>query len=83
MSAWTKEQDAILEERKAAGWKYDYSEACEILKSAGLYETTYRGKPYVYGHAWIYQSNPNANEINFFFEHIVDESDKLPPAWRD
>ncbi|CAM3441198.1 hypothetical protein [Helicobacter labetoulli] len=35
-----------------------YEQACAYLKSVGLYEVQYNGKPYRYGSAWIYSSIP-------------------------
>ena len=37
-------------------YHYDFTEACEYLKSIGLYEVEYDVKPYRYGSGWI--NNP-------------------------
>jgi len=62
--AGTKTQTAYLDGLKAAGWKYDYSAACEQLKSIGLYED----KGYKYGHGWLYQPIP---------QDVIDEINEL------
>ena len=54
MHAGTVEQEQAL---KKAGI-VDYAEACEYLKSINLYEVEYNGKPYEYGHGWLYQALP-------------------------
>lgn len=67
MHAGTPEQEKAIEEWKAAGNKYDYEAACEMLKERGLYEVNYTGlsvsrryenEPYKYGHAWLVQEIP-------------------------
>lgn len=67
MHAGTPEQEKALLEWKAAGNRYDYTSACEYLKSRGLYEMNYTGKSvgrmyngelYRYGHAWLVQDIP-------------------------
>lgn len=50
----TKTQTEAIEAWKAQGNKYDYTAACEYLKSIGLY--TDRG--YKYGHGWLYMPVP-------------------------
>lgn len=58
MHAGTKEQENALNEAVEAG-KFPsrsasyYTEHCEYLKSIGLYEVEYNGKPYRYGTGWI------------------------------
>ena len=54
MHAGTVEQEQALKEANIIG----YDEACEYLKSINLYEVEYNGKPYKYGHGWIYQALP-------------------------
>ena len=67
MHAGTPEQEAAVNEWKAAGNRYDYTSACEMLKERGLYEVNYTGlsvgrryenEPYKYGHAWLIQELP-------------------------
>lgn len=65
MHAGTKAQEAALRQARIKG----YSAACEYLKKKGLYEVRltpteakynpqYAGKPYRYGHGWIYYPIP-------------------------
>ena len=61
MHAGTEEQEAAIEAWKAQGNKYEYRKACEHLKSIGLYEVEYNGKPYRYGHAWLHREIPEAD----------------------
>lgn len=52
LHAGTPEQEKALNEvnlRRAS----DYDKACDYLKSIGLYEVEYKGKPYRYGSGWI------------------------------
>ena len=67
MKAGTPEQEAAIQEWIDSGHKYDYKDACEYLKSIGLYEVNFTGKsvgrlfnnePYKYGHAWIIEDLP-------------------------
>lgn len=58
MKAGTPEQEAFLKEKQAQGWRYKYEEACELLKEAGLNPVELDGKPYYYGHAWLYRPIP-------------------------
>lgn len=73
MHAGTPEQERAIEEWKSAGNKYDYTAACEYLKSINLYEVPFYGKTtgkvwnwelYKYGHGWIIEELP---------ETIIDE----------
>lgn len=52
MSSGTSEQNEALKNCKYSKG-YDYIEACEYLKSVGLYEVEHEGKPYKYGFGWI------------------------------
>ena len=52
MHAGTPEQEAYLKEHRT--WHGDYTKDCECLKEAGLYCVMVDGKPYEYGHAWLY-----------------------------
>lgn len=78
MHAGTPEQEKAIEEWKQAGNKYDYSAACEHLKSIGLYEVNYTGvsvgryynnEPYKYGHGWLVQDLP-ADVLKRIYEII-------------
>lgn len=58
MHAGTREQQAAIDAWKAEGNRYDYDAVCEHLKSIGLYEVEHEGKPYKYGHGWLYWEIP-------------------------
>ena len=66
----TPEQTKAVEEWKAAGNKYNYTKAVEYLKSIGLYEVQYNGRPYKYGKGWIYQPIPE-NDLTRIKEIIL------------
>lgn len=78
MHAGTPEQETAIEEWKAAGNRYDYKAACEMLKERGLYEVNYTGlsigrrydnEPYKYGHAWLIQELPG--DVLLKVEHMI------------
>ena len=48
----------------------DYHKDCEYLKSIGLYEVDYNGKPYRYGTAWLKRDIPeeDLNQIKELLE---------------
>jgi hypothetical protein len=56
MISGSRRQSKAIDEYRQANplWRYDYGEACEILKAQGLYED--RG--YKYGHAWLVEPLP-------------------------
>lgn len=57
VKAWSKR-------REKSGKRYDYTEACEMLKRKGLLEDKgylYEGKPYHYGTAWLTEDIPEAD----------------------
>ena len=68
MNAGTPEQESAVAEWKAAGNRYDYTAACEMLKQRGLYEVPLTanlvgtrkadGLPYKYGHGWVISEIP-------------------------
>lgn len=58
MHAGTIEQEKAIDEWESKGNHYDYTSACDYLKSVGLYEVEHNGKPYKYGHAWLYWDIP-------------------------
>ena len=68
MNAGTLEQEAAVVEWEAAGNRYDYTAACEMLKARGLYEVPLTanligtrkadGLPYKYGHGWVIAEIP-------------------------
>lgn len=64
MHAGTERQDEVLDQYKKEhpDWRYDYSEACEILKKHDLlYDRQYLvdGKPYKYGEKWLFHEIPH------------------------
>lgn len=67
LHAGTPEQEAAIKEWEAAGNRYDYTKACEMLKARGLYEVPftgltvgrrYNGELYKYGHGWVVEELP-------------------------
>lgn len=59
MNAGTPEQeDALKMKDPQLCWASNYAEACEYLKSIGLYEVMVDGKPYKYGHGWLHREIP-------------------------
>ena len=69
LHAGTPEQEEAVAEWRAAGNRYDYTAACDMLKERGLYEVTFTGKtvgriyvnePYRYGHAWVVEDLPES-----------------------
>lgn len=79
MRAGTPEQEKALEEWEAAGNKYEYTAACEYLKTIGLYEVNFSGltvgrrynnESYKYGHAWIVEELPG--DVLLRVEHLLN-----------
>ena len=71
MHAGTPEQEKALERFKGYGWRYDYREACSLLKDCGLYEVPfygltvgkkYNGETYTYGCGWVIEELPEEVE---------------------
>lgn len=68
MHVGTPEQEAAVNEWKAAGNHYDYTAACEMLKERGLYEVPLTenlvgtrkadGQPHKYGNGWVIMEIP-------------------------
>lgn len=58
MHAGTIEQEEAIKDWESKGNRYDYTSACEYLKSVGLYEVEHNGKPYTYGSGWLYWDIP-------------------------
>lgn len=56
MHAGTPAQEKYLAEHRT--WRGDYKKDRECLKEAGLYRVMMDGKPYEYGHAWLYWPIP-------------------------
>ena len=78
MYAGTPDQEAAVKEWEARGNKYDYTAACEMLKSCGLYEVPftgitvgkrYNGELYKYGHGWVVQEIPGDDLLKI--EHLL------------
>lgn len=65
-AAWKKVQIEFgFTDRMYEDWKNshtsewdNYTVDCEILKRNGLYEVDLDGKPYKYGHGWLYRAIP-------------------------
>ena len=57
LHAGTPEQEKAVKEVNL-GLACDYDKACDYLKSIGLYEVEYQGKPYRYGSGWIFYPIP-------------------------
>lgn len=74
MNAGTPEQDKALEERPNPPTTRSYEENCAYLKSIGLYEVEYQGKPYKYGHGWIHKDLPD-DFLENIIEPLLDELD--------
>lgn len=72
MNAGTPDQENAIEQWKVNGNKYDYTAACEYLKSINLYEVEHEGKPYKYGHKWIYASIPE-NDLQDIKNLLINE----------
>lgn len=70
MNAGTKEQTQAINKAIQEGilQGYDYDKVCDYLKSINLYEVEYQGKPYKYGHGWLYEPIPEEDlkEIKVF-----------------
>jgi hypothetical protein len=58
MNAGTVKQTKAIDNWIKQGNKYDYTKACEYLKSINLYEVKYKNANYKYGHSWLYHSIP-------------------------
>ena len=78
MHAGTPEQEAAIEEWKAAGNRYEYAAVCDMLRDRGLYEINYTGisvgrryenEPYKYGHGWLVQELPG--DVLLKVEHML------------
>lgn len=82
MHAGTKEQEKFIAKHKddihnifkelALHRTYvsTYEATCELLKRHNLYEVQYNGKPYKYGHGWLFYKIPTKDlkEIEKLFE---------------
>ena len=70
MHAGTEEQEAAIEAWEAKENTYDYTKVVDYLKSIGLYEVEYNGKPYKYGTSWLFREIPeqDLNRIKAIIE---------------
>lgn len=68
--AGTREQEQIIHENLP---EYDYTKACEILKANEMYEVVVNGRPYKYGHGWLYYKlSDNAISLLKKYRLILD-----------
>ena len=58
MHAGTPEQEEFVHNYFSDKKPFDYTEACKALKKKNLFEVEYKGKPYKYGHGWLYYPIP-------------------------
>lgn len=65
MHAGTPEQALALKNCTSK----DYTERCEYLKSIGLYEVEWEGKPYRYGTGWLTYSLPKS--LNEYWKELL------------
>lgn len=66
MHAGTEEQENALKEAVKIGklqnyYASNFDEVCNYLKAINLYEVEYQGKPYKYGHGWLYREIPETD----------------------
>lgn len=84
LHAGTPEQEKCLDEHREVcelhevAYGYDhYTACCETLKEYGLYEVDLDGKPYKYGHAWLYRPVPDDDlaKIRYVLDPSHSEED--------
>ena len=89
MNAGTPEQTAAIKAWEAAGNRYDYTAACEMLKSRDLYSIPFWGRTtgkewsgelYCYGHGWIINDIPAA-DLQSIADFIAAERAEAIPEW--
>lgn len=75
MQAGTPKQTAFIENYKAShpDWRYDYTEVCNILKEANIYDDD----GYKYGTAWLSVEVPS--EVIDFLDNLPETD--IAPAW--
>lgn len=71
MTAGTKKQEDFLHQNIQRG-EYKYENACDLLKSANLYEDN----GYKYGHDWLCRAIPS--EDIEFLKRIIEEWKEMP-----
>ena len=78
MHPGTPEQEAAVDAWRAAGNRYTYDGACEMLKAQGLYTVEFTGKSvgrfydhesYTYGHDWLIHDLPG--DVLLKLEHML------------
>lgn len=75
MRAGTPIQEAFVRLLKSFGWKYDYTDACERMKVAEIYEMN----GYKYGHSWLTEIVPQ--DVIAFLEGLPTSNVSAPSAW--
>ncbi len=75
MHAGTEAQEKAIEDYQKNGNKYDYTKACEYLKSINLYEVEYNGKPYEYGNGWLAVSLPQ--DMTELVDNICNKIERI------
>lgn len=76
MRAGVPVQEDFIRELKASGWKYDYTDACQKLKAANLFEVD----GYRYGYAWVKEALPQY-VIDWAYKLPNDAREVIPKAW--
>lgn len=84
LCAGTPEQEKCLKEHEEMCRLHEvvygddhYTACCETLKEYGLYEVDLDGKPYKYGHAWLYRPIPDEDlaKIRYVLDPSHSEED--------
>lgn len=72
LHAGTMEQENAILAKFGNRNASNYKEHCDYLKSIGLYEVDYKGKPYKYGHGWLKHEIPveDIKEIESLFMEV-------------
>ena len=78
----TPEQEKCIQKHQEAVEAHEhyvdhYTACCETLKEYGLYEVDLDGKPYKYGHAWLYRPIPDDDlaKIRYVLDPSHSEED--------
>ena len=84
MHAGTAVQEEALEKAKKDGilTGNNYDVVVAYLKSIGLYEVVYSGKPYKYGHAWLYRPI-SQKDLKIMNSLMVKESNTISYIFDD
>jgi hypothetical protein len=80
----TQEQEAALKKHFGSDFPNfpGYNEYCNYLKSIGMYEVMHEGKPYKYGHGWIYYPIPE-EDLKEMMGLIIGDEKMLKYNWRE